>query len=433
MRQEFFKYVLQNVAAMIGVSIYILADTFFISASAGADGITVLNLVLPIYGLIFAIGSMVGVGSATRYGIGKALGKEEVNTYFLHAVFWDLILSIPFILAGIFVPGEVLRIMGADEGIVRLGIPYMRIVLAASPVFMINYIFTSFARNDQAPTVAMFASLSGSIFNIVFDYLLMFPMGMGLAGAALATSLSPAVTISLCCIHYFSKKNTVGFRWKMPSFRRMLSCCELGISGFVGEISSAVTTVIFNMILLSIVGNIGVAAYGIVANLSLVAMAIFNGISQGTQPLISRSFGKGDQKQVGMLLRWSIYVTLLAEGLIIGFAWGFTDTFVQIFNQEGNQELRFYAYEAMRLYFLGFLAAGINIMMVSYFAAIDRAKPAFVASLLRGAAAIVICAVIMAQFMGIRGVWLSFLAAELITFIVILWMNQRQKEKRTLS
>ena len=104
MRAEFFKYVLQNVAGMIGVSVYILADTFFISASAGADGITVLNLALPIYGLIFAMGSMIGVGTATRFGIKKAQGQKEVDTYFLHAMFWDMIVSIPFVLTGVFAP-----------------------------------------------------------------------------------------------------------------------------------------------------------------------------------------------------------------------------------------------------------------------------------------------------------------------------------------
>ncbi|MBQ7795598.1 MAG: MATE family efflux transporter, partial [Lachnospiraceae bacterium] len=93
MKAEFFKYVLQNVFGMIGVSVYILADTFFISAAAGADGITVLNLALPIYGLMFAIGSMIGVGSATRFAIKKAQGQDEVDYYFTHAMFWDALIS----------------------------------------------------------------------------------------------------------------------------------------------------------------------------------------------------------------------------------------------------------------------------------------------------------------------------------------------------
>ena len=430
MQKEFFKYVLQNIAGMIGVSVYILADTFFISASAGADGITVLNLALPVYGLIFAIGSMIGVGSATRFAIKKAQGREFVDHYFLHAVFWDLVLSIPFMLAGVLAPKMVLKVMGGDPMIMELGKSYMQIVLIAAPLFMINYIFTAFARNDNAPTIAMAGSLAGSMFNIVFDYILMFPLGMGMTGAALATALSPVVTMAVCCIHYFGKKSSVRFQWKRPSLQLLFSCCQLGISGFVGEMASAVTTTIFNMLLLSITGNIGVAAYGIVANLSLVAMAIFNGVAQGTQPLLSRSYGGGDQSSVRKLLRWGIGVTLAVEAILIAGAWGFTDTFVAIFNSEGNELLRYYAFDALRLYFLGYLAAGINNMLVSYFSATGKPKPAFVASMLRGAVAISACAIVMAKIWGINGVWLSFLAAEVITLGVSLGMMRRGNAKK---
>lgn len=419
MKAEFFRYVLQNVAGMVGVSVYILADTFFISVGAGADGITVLNLALPVYGLIFAIGSMIGVGTATRYSIKKAQGQKEVDAYFLHAVFWDLLISIPFVLTGIFAPEMVLKIMGGDPMIMELGKEYMRVLLIGTPAFMINYIFTAFARNDHAPTIAMAGSLAGSLFNIVFDYVFMFPMGMGMFGAALATVLSPVVTMSVCCIHYFGKKSSVIFQWRKPSVSLLITSAQMGISGFVGEISSAVTTTIFNMILLKLTGNIGVAAYGIVANLSLVAMAIFNGISQGTQPLLSRSYGQGDKESVKVLLRWGLTLTVFVEVILLAGTWGFTEEFVAIFNSEGNMELRAYAFEAMRLYFLGYLAAGLNITLVSYFSATGNVGPALVASLLRGAVAISLCAIIMSGFFGVKGVWLSFLASEMITLVVI--------------
>ena len=420
MRAEFFKYVLQNVAGMIGVSLYILADTYFISASAGADGITVLNLALPVYGVIYAIGAMISVGTATRFTIKRAQGQEEAEYYFTHALFWDLVFSIPLMMLGIFAPELVIKVMGGDPMIMRLGKDYFRIFLIGAPAFMMNSVFTSFARNDHAPTIAMTASLIGSLFNIVFDYILMFPMGMGMKGAALATMISPMITMAGCCVHYFGKKSTVKFRWRKPSVGLLVSCCQLGVSGFVGEMSSAVTTTIFNMLLLGIVGNIGVAAYGIVANLSLVAMAIFNGVAQGTQPLLSRCFGYGDQKGVRQILVWGIGVILAVEMVLVAGAWGFTDAFVAIFNSEGNETLRFYAFDALRLYFLGYLAAGLNTMLATYFSATEKAVPAFVASLLRGAIAISVCAIVMAAVWGINGVWLSFLAAEVITLAVSL-------------
>lgn len=424
MIKQFSKYVMQSVAGMVGISVYILADTFFISKHSGADGLTVLNLVLPIYGLIYAIGAMIGIGSATRYTLKKAQYEKNIDFYFIHSILWCVIISIPFIFLGIFFPKQVLEMMGADQHIAELGTGYLRIVLIDTPFFMMNYTFTAFARNDNATTTAMIGSLSGSIFNIIFDYIFMFPMGLGLTGAALATAICPIVTMTICCTHYFGKHNNVGFKWKFPSFQYLFSCCQLGISAFVGEIASAVTTIVFNMLILHIAGNIGIAAYGVIANISLVAMSVFNGISQGTQPLISYAYGSQKLKDVKMLLGLGLIVTFVVQMIIIAGTWIFTDSFIAVFNSEGSEILLYYAHSGMRFYFLGYLFAGINIMLASYFAAIDRTILAFVASILRGVLAITVCAVIMSRLWGMNGVWLSFLVSEILTFSVILIMNR---------
>ena len=166
--KQFFKYVSQNIFGLLGTSCYILADTYFISQAAGTDGVTLLNLCLPIYNFIFAIGSMIGLGAATRYAILRAQGEERAaQRYFSNAVFCACLLAVPFVLVGIFCPGTLLRLMGGDAGIVALGIPYARIFLLFTPFFMCNYIVSAFVRNDGAPSLAMVATLSGSLFNVV--------------------------------------------------------------------------------------------------------------------------------------------------------------------------------------------------------------------------------------------------------------------------
>ena len=183
--KQFFKYVSQNIFGLLGTSCYILADTYFIAQAAGTDGVTLLNLCLPIYNFIFAIGSMIALGSATRYAIAKAQNDARGQRYFSNAILCAVLASIPWMLAGAFVPGALLRFMGGDAGIVALGIPYARIFLLFTPFFMCNYIVSAFVRNDGDPSLAMVATLSGSLFNVVFDYIFMFPLGLGLAGAAL--------------------------------------------------------------------------------------------------------------------------------------------------------------------------------------------------------------------------------------------------------
>ena len=318
-KKQFAKYVSQNILGMLGVSCYIIVDTFFISKAAGADGITALNLVLPIYGLIYAIGAMIGVGSATRFTIMRKRGEKEADDYLFNALFWVLLLSIPFVLAGIFVPDKVVALMGGDLQIAALGKAYTRIFLMFTPFFMANHVFMAYVRNDKAPTLAMIATLASSMSNIVFDYIFMFPMGLGLTGAALATVISPILSILICGTHFLMKKNTVRMKIGIPSLRRLGQSCQLGVAAFVGEITSAVTTTVFNFLILGLVGNIGVAAYGIVANFALVATAIFNGIAQGSQPLISSSYGKGDEKDVKILRNMSLITGFVCAIILYTF------------------------------------------------------------------------------------------------------------------
>ena len=423
MLKQFTKYVLQSVAGMVGISVYILADTFFISLHSGANGLAVLNLILPVFGLVYAIGAMIGIGSATRYRISKAKG-EPVDFYFTQSVLFSVLCSIPFIFIGIFLPEKLLQLLGGDATLTALGRDYLRIILIASPFFMTNYTFTAFTRNDHAPATAMFGSIAGSLFNIVFDYVFMFPMGLGMTGAALATAVCPAVTMSICCTHLFGKKNHVEFRFRRLSLRHLFSCCQLGISAFVGEISSAVTTIVFNMLILSIAGNIGVAAYGVIANISIVAMSIFNGLAQGAQPLISECYGKGDTAHVKKLLKWSLLTCLATEIIIVGAIFLATNPLISLFNSEQSAELARYADDGIRLYFLGYLVAGINIVLVAYFSAVDKPKPAITGSLLRGVVAIIFFAILLSALFGMTGIWLSFPCAEVLTFAVVLVLSR---------
>ena len=427
--KKYAKYVSQNILGMLGISLYILADTFFISMAKGADGITALNLVLPLYSIIYALGAMIGVGAAIRFAIMKAKGEESADFRFFNAFFFACVISIPFMLAGILIPDKIMTFMGADAAIVAVGTPYTRIFMMFTPFFMLNYVFTSFVRNDGDPGLAMAATLSSSLFNIVFDYILMFPCQMGMAGAALATAISPILGIAICVSHFWKKTNTIRIKLQRPSFRTCLSDCKLGISAFIGELSSGVTTMVFNMIILRIAGNVGVAAYGVVANTSLVAISIFNGVANGSQPLLSEFYGKGKLRDVSKVLRLSIATALVIAIVILAGILAFAEPIVDIFNGEKSIELANYGVPGMRLYFLGFLVAGINIAITGYFSATDKPKEAFVASILRGVLAIIICAIVMASLWGMYGVWLSFGAAEVITLVLNVILFRRRKKR----
>lgn len=418
------KYVSQSVFGMIGVSLYILADTFFIAKGFGADGLAVLNLTIPVYGLIYAIGQMLGLGFAVVYSLRKSTGSDA-EYYFFQAVTWGLILSLPFILIGIFTPDGVLKLLGADAVLAEMGKDYLRLVFIGSPLFMCNYVFTAFARNDHATGIAMVGALVGSFYNIVFDYVFMFPLGLGFKGAALATVTCPLISMLICLIHFLGKKNTVGFRIKPPEVRLLLKSCSLGVSGFIGEFSNAVTSGVFNFLMLYLGGNVAVAAYGIITNIALVCICIFNGIAQGLQPLMSQSFAQGKKQEAEKILKVGLVIAFSAALVFVAISFLFTDPLVSVFNSEKDAAMAQLAGNGMRLYFTGFLVAGINIVLIGYYSATGKALPVFVGSMLRGVLLISAFAVGFGLTFGMNGVWLSFLASEAVTIMVLGLLRRR--------
>ena len=424
--KQFFKYVSQNIFGLLGTSCYILADTYFIAQAAGTDGVTLLNLCLPIYNLIFAFGSMIGLGAATRYAILRAQGDARAQRYFSNAIFSVCILAVPFMLVGIFRPDGLLRLMGGDADIVALGMNYARIFLMFTPFFMCNYVVASFVRNDGDPSLAMVATLSGSLFNVVFDYIFIFPMGLGLPGAALATAISPILSIAVCSAHFIKKSNTITFVRKAPSVRLLAQSCQLGISGFVGELSSGVTTTVFNFLLLRLAGNVAVAAYGVVANFALVATAIFNGVAQGAQPLVSQCYGKNEMAGARKLLLLGCGTALGLAALLYGVVFGYTDVLTALFNSENSALMAEFAHSGMRIYFVGYFFAGCNIVAAGYLGAVNRPAEASITSLCRGMVAIVVCSLVLSALFGMNGVWAAFPVSEAITLSLTVFLLKRK-------
>lgn len=419
-------YILPNILATTGTSCYVLADTVFISMAEGANGITGLNLVLPVFAITYAIGAMIGIGSATKYTLLKSLGdKKTADKYFSNSFIWSLLFGLPFLILGIFAPDAVLRILGADEVIEAVTHTYTRIILCFSPFFMLNFTFTAFARNDNSPRIAMAATLISGIFNIIFDYVLMFPLGMGMAGAALATGISPVVSICICMVHYLSKKNNIRFCLTSPSFKRLLLSCSLGLVAFVGEISNGIITIVFNFILLSLVGNIAVAAYGVIANSALVGVAMLNGVSQGLQPVASETYGKGNKKDLKKIYLYSLSVSMIIAGILVASVTAFAPNIIAAFNNENSDILADYAVTGIRVYFIGFIPAAFNIIMAGFYSATGRGRESSLIAISRGIAAIIVFALILPKIFGIMGVWSSFFAAEMLTAILCIILMRK--------
>lgn len=417
----FLKYVSANVLGMIGYSCYILADTFFIARGIGSDALAALNLVLPAYSLMNGTGLMIGMGAASRYTISSTKPEGTLyRTIFTHALYLMVFAAVIFSSSGILFPDKIAAVLGADADTIGYATDYIRILLMFSPLFLGNNLLLSFVRNDGAPRLSMTGMIVGSLTNIVLDYVFIYPLGMGMTGAALATATAPVVSMLIMSVHFIKKRNHFRPVRTRLSLIRWGDICTLGISSLVTELSSGVVIIVFNYLILGLNGNTGVAAYGILANIALVLVSIYTGIGQGVQPIVSRYAGKDGEEQRRNLRRYalatSLSFALLSYLLIAVFAVPLAD----LFNREHDPILTDIASNGMRIYFVSLFFSGINIVAAAFLSSIDRPKQAFAVSILRGFVLIIPVAWLMSVLFGLTGIWMAVPVTEACVCVLAL-------------
>ncbi|MFV0393898.1 MAG: MATE family efflux transporter [Coprobacillaceae bacterium] len=428
------KYVSLNIISMIGLSCYILADTYFISSSVGSDGVAALNIVLPVYSLLSAIGLLLGVGGSTLYTINKAQDKDlESNQFFTSTFYIGIIIGIFFTIVAIFFVPSIVTLLQASINLRNLCIEYLQTILFFSIFFILNQIFICFIRNDNKPNLAMFAMLIGSFSNIILDYIFINIFHMGMFGAAFATGLSPIISLFILSTHYFKKNHNFHLLKQNIDFTNLKRILSIGIPSFITEFSSGIIMLLFNFVILDISGDIGVAAYGIIANLALVFVSIFTGISQGIQPIISENYGKNNKENIRITIICALCLSLILGILFYMIGFFYSKELISIFNEENNQTLQVLANTGIKLYFLAFILMGINIVTSSIYSSLSKTKQSFLISLSRGFILIIPCLFILSYFFSMEGVWLTVFSSEVITFIMILFLyyNALKKEKNS--
>lgn len=433
--REFVKYSSLNVLGMIALSCYILADTFFVSKALGSDGLAALNLAIPVYSFIHGSGLMIGMGGGIKYSIVKSQGDgKRADQIFTNGAVLTAVIAGGFFLLGLFGSGSLARLLGADGAVYEMTGTYLRVILLFAPMFMTNNLLLCFIRNDGAPQLSMAAMITGSLSNVVLDYVFMFPFGMGIFGAAFATGLAPVISILVLSPYLIRRKNQFHLRKCRVSGHLALGIFSSGLPSLITEVSSGIVIIVFNTIILGIAGNIGVAAYGVIANLSLVVTSIYTGISQGIQPILSRSYGTGNRKDMQSILRYALTAEALVSAVVYLCVFFGADLIAAVFNSENNAVLQDIAVTGLKIYFTACVFAGFNIIISVYFTSTENALPAHIISILRGFIVIIPMAFILSAAAELLGVWAAFPATELIVSLIgaglYLWIRAKAARKQ---
>ena len=416
---KLIQFVLPSIGMMIFTSIYGVVDGLFISNFVGKTAFAAVNLIIPFTMVLGAIGFMLGTGGNAL--VAKTLGegkRELANQIFSFLVIVSIVSGTFVAIVGITFMEPVALLLGADEAMLRDCVIYGRILMAATPAFMLQIMFQSFLITAEKPGMGFWVTVVAGITNMVLDALLGAGLKWGVTGAALATGLSQCVG-GIVPLIYFARKNDSLLQITKTKFMwdALWKTCSNGISEFLSNISMSLVSMLYNLQLLKFAGENGVAAYGVIMYVQFIFIAIFIGYNIGTAPIIGYNYGAQNHKEMQNIFKKSMILTVSAGLVLMVSAFVLAAPLAKVFVGY-DAELFEMTKRGFEFYAVSFFLCGFNIFGSSFFTALSNGPVSAVISFLRTVVFQVAAVLVLPVFFGIDGVWASISVAELLALAV---------------
>ena len=418
-KKIFFHYLIPSICSTLVTSIYILVDTLIIGQGVGSEGISALNIFLPFYSLYMGIGLMFGIGGGILMSTEEGTGNiEKSKGYLVTSAILVSIVAIILTIVSVFNLREICFMLGANENSIDLVVEYGKYIVFATPIFICTNFLGPIVRNRKDPNLCMIGVILGSVINVVLDYIFVFPMNMGMKGAAIATVIGSLVTSLILFTHFIKKKNRIKISTKGLSFSMVNKIISCGSSSFLMEVASGFVIFIFNIQILKYIGDNGIVVYGIISNCILVGVALFNGVAQASQPIIATNYGADKNKRVSNVLKYAMYTTIAIGILLFAIVFIFTKEVILVFVKADDTIINM-GITAVRMYLSAFCLMNINILMCNYFQSVGKEKLSVTISIIRGFLLNIILVLAMPFIFGGESLWIVVPITEVITSIGI--------------
>lgn len=427
--KKLLRFVLPSIVMMIFTSIYGVVDGLFVSNYVGKTAFAAVNLVMPLLMMLSALGFMMGTGGSAI--VAKTLGegdKERADRYFSMMVYVTLAGGVALTVLGLVFLRPIVTALGAEGEMIGECLIYGRISLASLTFFMVQNVFQSFFVAAEKPHMGLGVMVAAGVTNMVLDYLFIVVFSWGIAGAAAATAAGETVG-GIVPLIYFSRKNTSLLQLTKTRVKGkiLLKACTNGSSELMTNLSMSLVNMLYNVQLMKLAGEDGVAAYGVIMYVNFIFLATFIGYSIGSAPIVGYHFGARNhselknlfQKSMRLIGGWGVLLMLLAfvlSGPLAQFFVGY------------DTELLAMTSHGLRLYALAFVVSGFNIYGSAFFTALNNGLVSAVISFLRTLVFQMAAVLVLPRLLGLNGIWLAILVAELLALGVTLQFFMRKKK-----
>lgn len=401
-------------------------DTIAVGQSEGPVGAAAMAVITPLYGVLVFLGILCGVGGSVLYGNARGERKvEKANALFTAATGLMLLLTVLVWIGFALFHERIFTFFGADAALMPKVMEYARWLIWFLPVFIAPTFISSFIRNDGAPGLAMAAVIIGGCINIFGDWFFVFPLGMGMTGAALATVLGTCVQVFIMCSHFFSKKCTLRLvkpNHIIPAIRQTLS---IGFGASILDLGTVILAIIMNNQIMRYGNATALAVYGVVATISSLFQALYCGVGQAIQPIVSANCGAKCHDRIKQIWKMAL-ATVIGMGIFFA-AIGelFPEQIIRLF-MDVTPEVLEVAPGIIRPYFLLFLCLGITVLATYHLQSTMHGAMSMMIAILRSVVISGLLLFVLPLLLGIQGVWLAMPVSELVVAIIALVYIQKR-------
>lgn len=416
---KLIRFTTPTIAMMVFTSIYGVVDGLFVSNFAGKTAFTALNFIMPVVMMLSAAGFLFGTGGCALIAKYMGEGKDhKANEVFTQNAVTSFICGIILALAGFVLMPHVAALLGAEGELLEQSTLYGRILMISIPFFVMQTEFQTLFPAAEKPNLGLYITVTAGVCNMVLDALFCGVLRLGLVGAASATVISECIGGGLPLLYFASSKNSSRLRFCRFSYdvHALIKVLTNGSSELMSNISMSLVGMLFNVQLLRYAGSNGVAAYGVIMYVNFIFISMFIGYSVGASPIISYNFGADNKPEMRSILHKSLGI--IACGAVIMFAAArlLGGSIASIFVGY-DAELLAVTTNAFSIYAFSFLLSGFSIYSSSFFTALNDGVTSAVISFLRTLVFEVISLLVLPLILGINGIWLSVIAAELMSVI----------------
>lgn len=425
-KKLFYQFVIPSVGSMLVIGLYFIVDGVFVGRYVGENALAAINISLPFIAILTSVTMMITMGGATLSSI--CFGKNDTkgaNNIFNISLAMMLIFAIFMSILSVLFPEAIAKICGSSDILLEETAIYIKYYVLFGIFFTSSMLLSVFVRNDGNHSLAFWGMIFGALANIFLDWLFIVPMGMGIKGAAIASGLGQILSCAILLPHFLLKRGKFRISWFKRQKGLILQILRVGTPAFVTQLSLPITIFCYNILVLNIFGEIGVASFSVVSYLVYVVIYVFIGVSQGVQPIISHSFGENNRKRELFFFKYALSTNIFLSIVVYIILIIFGRNIISVFSTD--EFLIKSAYNCLVIYGISFVFTSINMIYTNYNISTKRVKSALIISISRTFIFNILFIFLIPFLFGDDKIWYGIIVCEIIVSIICISLNHKNR------